>query len=98
MRYYRIIIHYLHNDKGTVAYFADLEKYKNENDLVSDIKLCLENDNIAYVHFQETTYNVYNRSELKTPNDFSFGVYNQKLYTKYERFARNNDYTTSFII
>lgn len=97
MKYYRIVTNFRCDELGTLA-FCDLEGYESENELINDIKLCLDNDKIAYVHYQEVTYKVFNRSEVKTMNDYSFGNNNQKLYTKDERYTRCTDYLTSYIV
>ena len=67
---------------SSVVYMVDKETYSTEEDLIQDILKCLENDNVAYVHYK---------------ND-SLDNYNQKLYTKDKKHLRTNDWITSRLV
>lgn len=79
-----VTTHFTHSDPtfSSVVFMCDNETYNTEEELIEDIKLCLQNNKVAYVHYRNT----------------SKDNYNQKLYTKNKRYVRNTDYITSYMI
>lgn len=79
-----VTTHFEHTDPmfESLVYACDKESYNTEEELIEDIKLCLKNDKVAYIHYRDT----------------SKDNYNQKLYTSKERFVRNTDYLTSYLV
>ena len=81
---FTVITHFKHDNPvfESIVYGVDKETYSTEEELLQDVLKCLENDNVAYVHYK---------------ND-AFDNYNQKLYTKDERHLRTGTHITSHLV
>lgn len=67
---------------SSIVYMVDKETYNTENELIQDIYSCLEKTSIAYIHYK----------------DDSLDNYNQKIYTKHEKYLKNSNWITSYLI
>jgi hypothetical protein len=81
---FTVTVHFKHDNPcfSSVAYMVDKETYSTENELIRDIYACLEHSSIAYVHYK----------------DDSLNNYNQKLYTKDEKYLKHSNWITSYLI
>lgn len=100
MKYYRIVTSTTVDETKPVFGVSSkimLKEFKNDSEctvfVLDELKKGYE-----YIDIQPITENIYKRSEVKSMNDYSFGVREQKRYTKKEEWMKTTDFIRSYLV